>query len=219
MPPEASRPLKRARFEGGHVTSDKRFEQCHVLYAFEGYPNGHETAFAGRIFSHIAGGGMASRLFQEVREKRGLCYDIHAFDWGFSDTGIVGLHAATAPQQLKELTAVALGIFSDLAETGPTAKELARAKAQLKAGLFISLESCEARAGQLAWDLMVFERPLTNEELIEKIEAVTREDVRAIGQKVRQSREIVSATVGARGSASAAADAAEAFLSGTLAAA
>lgn len=219
MPHEPSRPIKRARFEGGHAHSDKRFEQCHVIYAFEGFPNGHESAFAGRIFAGIAGGGMASRLFQEVREQRGLCYDIHAFDWGYSDSGIIGLHAATSPQQLPELAGLALGIFSDLAEEGPTAQELARAKAQLKAGLFMSLESCESRAGQLAWDLMVFGRPVSNEELIGKIEGVTREDVQAVGRRLRGKPEIVSVSVGARGSASAVVDAAEAFLSGNLAAA
>ncbi len=219
MPSEAPRPMKRAKFEGGHATSDKRFEQCHVLYAFEGFPNGDEASFAGRIFAGVAGGGMASRLFQEVREKRGLCYDIHAFDWGYSDTGIIGLHAATSPQQLRELTALALGIFADLAEKGPTPQELARAKAQLKAGLFMSLESCEARAGQLAWDVMVFGRPVSNEELIVKIEAVSCEDVRAVGRRFRAKPEIVSAAVGARGASAAVADAAEAFLSGTLAAA
>ncbi len=217
MPMEAARPIKRARFEGGHAQSDKRFEQCHVIYAFEGVPNGDPTAFSGRIFTGIAGGGMASRLFQEVREKRGLCYDIHAFDWGYSDSGIVGLHAATSPQQLQELTTVALGIFADLAQDGPTEKELARAKAQLKAGLFMSLESCEARAGQLAWDLMVFDRPVSNEELMEKIEGVTRDDVQAVGRRLCSKPEMVSVSVGARGASSAVVDAAEAFLSGTLA--
>ncbi len=217
MPMEAARPIKRARFEGGHAQSDKRFEQCHVIYAFEGVPNGDPTAFSGRIFTGIAGGGMASRLFQEVREKRGLCYDIHAFDWGYSDSGIVGLHAATSPQQLQELTTVALGIFADLAQDGPTEKELARAKAQLKAGLFMSLESCEARAGQLAWDLMVFDRPVSNEELMEKIEGVTRDDVQAVGRRLCCKPEMVSVSVGARGASSAVVDAAEAFLSGTLA--
>ncbi len=219
MASDAPRPIKRAKFEGGHAVSDKRFEQCHVIYVFEGFSNGHEDAFAGRIFAGIAGGGMASRLFQEVREKRGLCYDIHAFDWGYSDSGIIGLHAATSPQQLRELTSLALGIFADLAENGPTPQELARAKAQLKAGLFMSLESCEARAGQLAWDLMVLGRPVTNNELIEKIEGVSPEDVQAVGVRFRTKPEMVSATVGARGSASAVSEAAEAFLSGTLAAA
>jgi predicted Zn-dependent peptidase len=219
MPGEAARPIKRAKFEGGHAESDKRFEQCHLIYAFEGYPNGHDASFAGRIFAGIAGGGMASRLFQEVREKRGLCYDIHAFDWGYSDSGIIGLHAAASPQQLHELATVSLGIFAGLAEEGPTAQELARAKAQLKAGLFMSLESCEARAGQLAWDLTVFGRPVTNEELIEKIERVTREDVRVVGRRFREKPELVSVAVGARGGASAVSDAAEAFLAGKLAAA
>jgi predicted Zn-dependent peptidase len=219
MPVEAARAIKRAKFEGGHGVSESRFEQCHFVYAFEGYPNGHESAFAGRIFAGIAGGGMASRLFQEVREKRGLCYDIHAFDWGYADTGIIGLHAAASPQQLREVTALSLGIFAGLAEDGPKEAELLRAKAQLKAGLFMSLESCEARAGQLAWDLTVFGRPLTNEELIDRIESVKREDVEAVGRRLRTKPEMVSAATGARGAAGVVAEAAEAFLAGTLAAA
>lgn len=214
LPAEAPRPARKAKFQGGHAASDKRFEQCHVLYAFEGYPNNHEEAFAGRIFSSIAGGGMASRLFQEVREKRGLCYDVHAFDWGYSDSGIAGLHAATSAQQLRELTSVALGIFADLADNGPTERELARAKALMKAGLFMSLENCEARAGQLAWDMMVFGRPISNEELLEKIETIGREDVQAVGRRFRTSSEIVSAVIGARGSSAVVSEAAEAFQSG-----
>jgi predicted Zn-dependent peptidase len=216
---EAPRVVKKAKFEGGHASSDKRFEQCHVLYAFEGFPNHHEQSFAGRIFASIAGGGMASRLFQEVREKRGLCYDIHAFDWGYQDSGIVGLHAATSAQQLKELSTVTLRIFADLADEGPTAQELARAKAQMKAGLFMSLENCEARAGQLAWDLIVFGRPITNEELIEKIETISQADVQAVGRRFREAPGMVSAVIGARGASSVVSDAAEAFHSGASAAA
>ncbi len=217
LPSEAPRQIKKAKFEGGNADSDKRFEQCHVLYAFEGFPNGHEASFAGRIFAGIAGGGMASRLFQEVREKRGLCYDIHAFDWGYADSGVIGLHAATSSQQLKELVNLSLGIFADLAEQGPTEQELARAKAQIKAGLFMSLESCEARAGQLAWDLMVFGKPISNEDLIEKIDSITRDDVQAVGRNIREKPDMVSAVVGARGASSVVADAAEAFLSGAVA--
>jgi predicted Zn-dependent peptidase len=216
---EAPRAVKKAKFEGGHASSDKRFEQCHVLFAFEGFPNHHEQAFAGRIFASIAGGGMASRLFQEVREKRGLCYDIHAFDWGYADSGIVGLHAATSPQQLKELSTVTLRIFADLADEGPTAQELARAKAQMKAGLFMSLENCESRAGQLAWDLIVFGRPISNEELIEKIEIISQADVQAVGRRFREAPGMVSAVIGARGASSVVSDAAEAFHSGAPAAA
>ena len=218
LPSEAPRQIKKAKFEGGNADSDKRFEQCHVLYAFEGFPNGHEASFAGRIFAGIAGGGMASRLFQEVREKRGLCYDIHAFDWGYADSGVIGLHAATSSQQLKELVNLSLGIFADLAEQGPTEQELARAKAQIKAGLFMSLESCEARAGQLAWDLMVFGKPISNEDLIEKIDSITRDDVQAVGRNIREKPDMVSAVVGARGASSVVADAAEAFLAGAVAA-
>jgi predicted Zn-dependent peptidase len=211
LPVQSARAAKSAKFGGGHASSDKRFEQCHVMFAFEGFPNHHDDSFAGRIYAAIAGGGMASRLFQNVREKRGLCYDIHAFDWGYRDTGVVGLHAATSSQQLKELCEVSLGVFADLAEAGPTEKELARAKAQMKAGLFMSLESCEARAGQLAWDLMVFGRPLTNRELIEKIDAIEASDVKAAGERILSGREMVSAVIGARGAAAVVSDSAERF--------
>jgi predicted Zn-dependent peptidase len=214
---EPQRTIRRAKFEGGHAASDKRFEQCHVVFGFEGFPSDHEHAFAGRVFSTIAGGGMSSRLFQEVREKRGLCYDIHAFDWGYTDTGMIGLHAATSPQQLRELSAVSLKILADLATDGPSQPELQRAKAQMKAGLFMSLESCEARAGQLAWDLMVFNRPLGNEELIARIEDVTVEKVQDLAQGLRTRSGVVSAVVGARGAANAVSDTAEAFQSGATA--
>jgi predicted Zn-dependent peptidase len=214
---EPTRELRRARFGGGHAVSDRRFEQCHVVYAFEGFANSSEDAFASRIFSTIAGGGMSSRLFQEVREKRGLCYDIHAFDWGYADTGLVGFHAATSPSQLKELSQVALGIFSDLAGNGPSPGELKRAKAQMKAGLFMSLESCEARAGQLAWDMMVFNRPLETEEIVARIEDVSADRVRRIAQNLREQQAAVTAVAGAKGCAAVAADSVEAFHSGALA--
>jgi predicted Zn-dependent peptidase len=219
LPAEPGREIRRARFSGGNAVSDKRFEQCHVIYAFEGFANTSEDSFCGRILSTIAGGGMSSRLFQEVREKRGLCYDIHAFDWGYADTGVIGIHAATSPHQLKELSNVALGIFADLSENGPNPGELQRAKAQMKAGLFMSLESCEARAGQLAWDLMVFGRPLETEEIVARIEDVSADKVQKAAQGLQEKRAMVTAVVGAKGAAGAAADAAEAFQSGALAAA
>ena len=82
----------------------------------------------------------------------------------------------------------------------------------------MSLESCESRAGQLAWDLLVFGKPISNEELIERVDGITCENVQAIGRGIRAKPDMVSAAVGARGSAAAAADAAEAFLAGALAA-
>lgn len=218
LPSEPQREIRRARFGGGHAVSDRRFEQCHVVIAFEGFSNSSEDAFAGRLLSTVAGGGMSSRLFLEVREKRGLCYDIHAFDWGYADTGLLGIHAACGQSQLKELSRVALGILADLAEHGPSPAELQRAKAQMKAGLFMSLESCEARAGQLAWDMMVFGRPLETEEIIERIEEVTPERIKKLAQGLREQPTVVTAVAGAKGAvADVAADAADAFQAGALA--
>jgi predicted Zn-dependent peptidase len=144
------------------------------------------------------GGGMSSRLFQEVREKRGLCYDIHAFDWSFSDSGIFGIHAATGPEQTAELVKVVLQEIATMIEHGPRDDEIARAKAQLKAALLMSLESSEARASQLARDVMSFGRPLSTEELVSRIEAVTRENVRDLALKLHMGSAITSAAVGPR---------------------
>jgi predicted Zn-dependent peptidase len=142
---------------------------------------------------------MSSRLFQEARERRGLCYDIHAFGWGFSDSGLFGVHAATGDAQVEELVQVIMTQLHAVALEGPNAPELERAKAQLKASLLMSLESSEARAAQVARDTLVFGRQLTTTELIERIESVTAGDVGALAASFALMKEPVTASVGPAG--------------------
>jgi predicted Zn-dependent peptidase len=129
------------------------------------------------VLAAIIGGGMSSRLFQEVREIRGLCYSIYAFHWSFADTGVFGVHAATGPEDVAELMPVILGELERAAHD-ITERELDRASAQIKAGLLMTLESPAARAGQIARQLLLFGRVIPADELVAKIEAITVREMR-----------------------------------------
>ncbi len=119
---------------------------------------------------------MASRLFQELRETRGLCYSIYSFYWPFEDTGVLGIQAATSEGDVAELVPVVLDEFRKMTD-GVTAAELRRAKTQLRAGLMMTLESPISRAGQIARHILVHGRPLTLEEMVGKVEAVGMGDI------------------------------------------
>jgi predicted Zn-dependent peptidase len=145
-----------------------------VLIGFEGRAYHVRDFYASQLLSMILGGGMSSRLFQEVREKRGLCYSVYAFHWGFSDTGIFGVHAATGEEDLPKLIPVILGelkrVSQDLSQ-----EEVDRARAQYRASLLMSGESAASRAGQIARQIMLFGRPIPNEELMERLSKITIE--------------------------------------------
>ena len=117
---------------------------------------------------------MSSRLFQEVREKRGLCYSIYTFHAPYTDTGFFGLYTGTDPGDAPEMMEVIVDVINDAVET-LTEAEIARAKAQMKAGLLMALESCSSRAEQLARHVLAYGRPLTVEELVARIDAVSVE--------------------------------------------
>ena len=146
--------------------------ETQIMLGFEGLPYTSDDFYTAQILASVLGGGMSSRLFQEVREKRGLCYSIYAFHWGFADTGIFGVHAATGPDDVAELMPVMLGELERAAHDIDE-RELDRARAQLRAGLLMTLESPAARAGQLARQILLFGRPIPIEELVAKIEAIS----------------------------------------------
>jgi predicted Zn-dependent peptidase len=133
------------------------------------------------VFTNVLGGGMSSRLFQEVREQRGLCYSIYSFHAPYSDTGMFGLYAGTDAADVAELMRVVVAEINGAAETINEA-EVARSKAQMKAGLLMALESSGARAEQLARQMLNWGRPIPLDELVGKIEAVTVESTRAAGR-------------------------------------
>ena len=175
-------PEEPARYVGGARSSPKAFEQSHVLMGFEGPSYRADQAFTAQVFSGLFGGGMSSRLFQEVREKRGLCYAIYSSAWGLKDSGMFQIHAATGHGMVSELIDVIGAELSVIASAGPTEREVKRSKAQLKAGLLMSLESSGARAEQMARHLLVHGRLIEPRVLVAKVDAVTVEGVLAFAK-------------------------------------
>jgi len=170
-----------ARFIGGARVEARDLEQAHIALAMHGLPQRDPSLYSLQVFTNVLGGGMSSRLFQEVREQRGLCYSIYAFHAPYSDTGMFGLYAGTDAADVAELMRVVVGEINAAAETINEA-EVARAKAQMKAGLLMALESSGARAEQLARQMIHWGRPIPLDELVGKIDAVTVESTRAAGR-------------------------------------
>jgi predicted Zn-dependent peptidase len=170
-----------ATFRGGSRVETRDLEQVHIALALQGVPVRDDQLYSLQVFTAVLGGGMSSRLFQEVRENRGLCYTIHAFHMPFSDTGLFALYAGTDEADAPELMRVAIEQIGDLTATLSEA-EVARAKAQLKAGLLMALESSEARIGQLGRQMLAYGRPIPLEEIIAKVDAVTVESAREAGR-------------------------------------
>jgi predicted Zn-dependent peptidase len=163
-----------AHYTGGDVRESRDLMDAQVLLGFEGKAYHARDFYCSQILANILGGGMSSRLFQEVREHRGLCYSVYAFHWGFSDTGIFGVHAATGGENLPELMPV---IIDELRKSSMNIEqqEIDRARAQIRAQLLMGQESPAARAGQIARQMMLYGRPIPNEELMERLSGITIE--------------------------------------------
>lgn len=173
-----------ARYQGGVRWHSKRFEQSHLVLAFEAPSYRDPAYFAAQVFSGLLGGGMSSRLFQEAREKRGLCYSIYSSAWSLSDTGLFAVHAATGPETMGSLIDITCSELENIARHGPSEAELGRAKAQLKAGLLMSLESSSARAEQMARQMLAHRRIIGRDELIAHVDAVGIDDVGRLAQRM-----------------------------------
>ena len=170
-----------ARFGGGAHIEKRELEQAHIALALPGLAQNDPQLFSLQVFSNILGGGMSSRLFQEAREKRGLCYSIHCFHVSYSDVGMFGLYTGTEASDAAELMRVVVDEITT-ATASISEAEIARAKAQMKVGLLMTLESSGDRIAQLARHMMVWGRPIPLDELVEKVEAVTVESARAAGR-------------------------------------
>jgi predicted Zn-dependent peptidase len=170
-----------AHFTGGTRVETRDLEQVHIAMALQGLAVRDEQLYSLQVFTSVLGGGMSSRLFQEVREKRGLCYAIQAFHMPFADTGLFGLYAGTDESDAPELMRVVIDQIGNATETLNEA-EVNRAKAQMKAGLLMALESSEARVSQLARQMLAYGRPIPLEEIVAKVDAVTVESARAAGR-------------------------------------
>ena len=195
LPNGSPPPLAPANYRGGETRLKRKLEQTHVAVAFEGRPVGAPDHDAAHVFASAAGGGMSSRLFQEVREKRGLAYSIYAFHWDYADTGLFGFYAGSAGRDAAEVVAASLDCLAECAHTLDD-REIGRAKAQMKVSILAALESPGARAQQLARQMQIHGRPLSLDEMIARVEAISTAEVRKTGAAMLRSQPTL-ASIGA----------------------
>jgi predicted Zn-dependent peptidase len=184
-----------ASFGGGSHVEKRELEQVHIALALPGVSQTDPSLFSLQVFTSVLGGGMSSRLFQEAREKRGLCYSIYSFHAPYSDVGMFGLYAGTDAADASELMQVIVEQIANTAET-LSEREVARAQAQMKAGLLMALESSGERVGQLARQMIIHGRPIPVRELVAKVDAVSVDSARAAGRALFGRGKLATAMLG-----------------------
>jgi predicted Zn-dependent peptidase len=189
-----------ARFHGGESRKVKDLEQAHLALAFESPGYRDPNFYAAQVYSVALGGGMSSRLFQEIREKRGLCYTIFAQTGAYSDTGMTTIYAGTSGEEIKDLTNLTIDEMKRAAEEMSPA-EVARARAQMKAGLLMGLESPSSRTERLARMIQIWGEVPSLEDTVSRIDSVTTGDVRAFGEELVRKAPVAMALYGPVGDA------------------
>ena len=196
MEPRGTPEVEAARFTGG-VRNDRRsFEQAHWCLAFEGLAASDPGNPALGVFVQALGGGTSSRLFQELREERGLAYSIYSWNQAFADCGLVGIGCAAERGRAAESVRLARDVLAATAD-GLNEAELSRARAQMEAGLLMALETAQGRADHMARSIDVFGRILPLDELLAQVRAVTIADARAAGRALIDGP-VAVASVGAK---------------------
>jgi predicted Zn-dependent peptidase len=177
LPGSAPPPFDDAMYKGGEFREERDLDQVHVVLGFPSVGYADPDYYPTVLLSTLLGGGMSSRLFQEIREKRGLVYSIYSFSAPFKDGGLFGIYAGTGESEAAELMPVMLAELGKV-QTHITEPELGRARAQLKASLLMSQESTGSRCEQLARQIQTFGRVIPTAEVLAKINAVTEADIR-----------------------------------------
>lgn len=169
---------------GTRVTVTRSTEQANVLVGGVGITATDPRRFTLSVLNVVLGGGMSSRLFQEIREKRGLAYSTYSFAAGHADTGIFGLYAGCTPAKVDQVTDLLIAEWERLADGGITEAELRRSIGQLSGGLVLNLEDSGSRMSRLGKSELVHGELLSTEEALERLRAVTAEDVRELAAEL-----------------------------------
>jgi predicted Zn-dependent peptidase len=184
-----------ASYVGGDSRYEQDLEQAHIVYALPGVSSSDPDFYVAQVYVTALGGGMSSRLFQEAREKRGLCYAISAFSQSARDSGTIGIYTGTGEKEAAEISAVIAGEMENLA-AGATDREIARAKAQLKSSLLMGLERPGQRAEQIAGQMFSYGRVLPIEEMTATLDHIDAAAVRRFGERIMQGVNPAMAAVG-----------------------
>lgn len=181
-----------AEYAGGEKIVKRDLEQVHLVLGFKGISLHSDDYFAMQMLSVILGGGMSSRLFQEVREKRGLCYAIQPYSSYYSDGGLFNIFAGTAADKAEELLFVVADEVRKITASVRD-EEIARARAQLKASIFMDKESTVSQAEDLGRQILCFQRQITAEEMVRDIEAVTGADIMRVAKSLLDEKPSLAA--------------------------
>jgi predicted Zn-dependent peptidase len=181
-----------ARYAGGEFRDDGDLEQAHLVLGFPGVGLADPDYWPVQVLATILGGGMSSRLFQEIRERRGLAYSVSAHAASYMDGGVFDIYTGTGEAEMAELIPA---LVSELrgAFAVPSDAEIRRAKAQMKAGLLMSLESTNARMDALGSNLLVYGRDVTPEEVSRKVEAVAADDLVRVARRILTGKPTLAA--------------------------
>ncbi len=179
LPAEPVPPMLPGRYTGGEFREQRDLDQVHIVLGFPSVGFGDPDYYPALLLSTLLGGGMSSRLFQEVREKRGLAYSIYSFAAPYMDGGLFGIYAGTGEAEAAELLPLTLEELRKV-QTEVSEAELHRARAQVKASLLMSLESTGSRCEQLARQLLVHGRVIPTEETVAKLNAITVDDIQRV---------------------------------------
>jgi len=179
--------LEKQIYTGGFYSEKRDIEQAHVVLGFQGKSYSYDNYYPCIIFSTILGGGMSSRLFQEIREKRGLVYSVYSFSNSHTQSGLFGIYAGTTRNELKELMPVVCEEIRKIRTDLVSEQELKRAKTQMKASMLMALESSSSTVEVLARQQLIFNRVVPIAEMVERIETITREDIRNVANEVFSS--------------------------------
>jgi len=177
-------PIKNVAYTPGITVKKKATEQNHLTLAFSSLPYGDNRRFALQLLSSILGGGMSSRLFQEVREKQGLCYSIYSYGAGHAETGVLAVYTALGRETERKALATICRVVREFAKNGPEAEELSRAREQSKANVLMGLESTQARMSHLGRSSLLTGKVLSPDEIIAAYDAVTCEQVKELAKQL-----------------------------------
>ncbi len=171
-------------FQGNSIFYKKKTEQNHICLSFPGCSNKDAKLYAMILLNNALGGGMSSRLFQEIREKRGLAYSVYSYHMGYADSGLFTIYAGTAPKQTKEVLDLTMEQLGELSVKGLSEEELFRGKEQLKGSLILSLESTSSRMNRIGKNELMLGRHYTLDELLARIDNVTMEDIQEVTRRI-----------------------------------
>lgn len=194
LPSAANQNYIAANYRGGEHRAEKELEQSHIVLGFQGISKEDPDYYAAVLLSTILGGGMSSRLFQEIREKRGLVYSVFSGHTAYHDDGQMEIYAGTGPDKLPELVPVVCDEIIKITQDVVSAEELARAKAQVKTSMLMGRESMLKRANRQAKYLINFGTAVDMNELVRKVEETSAESILTMAQRIFSSKPTLAAT-------------------------